>query len=226
MSEAKPLVNKKYSPTNKNMAEEKEKNYGTVSQDNQEPIPLLLTTNKGDLMSVMNDFEQEMKAGGGAMPQITMDSAFAKSLRKSMEQAVNDLEKDSHNMIILDWFIFSSGALFMLLVAVGIEYNITNKFSLTQLFGAFAFAISSLRKSLSLSRNAGEKQIRAGQIKELVVKISSIELTLYNKSADTDEGKLIRLKLSETLATIWKEFNKVEINTLLPPPRASPEETV
>ena len=221
MSETKTLLNKKSLNTKKNMTEEK--NYGTTSQDPLEPVPLMM--NKGEAISIMNDFEREMKSGGAAMPQITMDSAFAKSLRKSMEDAVNTLEKDAHNMIIIDWIIFSLGALFMLLVALGFEYNITSKFTLTQLFGSIAFGISALRKSLSLSKNAGAKQLRAGQIKELVVKVSSIELTLYNKSADTEEGKTIRLKLSETLAIIWKEFNKVEINTLLPPPRANPEET-
>jgi hypothetical protein len=223
MSESSSLLKKSPTPSTKKKMDEKQeltKNYGTTD------IEIGMTgISKGDRNSVMDDFEEEMKKGG-PIPQITVDLVFVKSLRKSIETSTNNLETSANRLLKEDWVIFFLIAVCMGIVSIGIDIVIYHGFTLNQILGVCCLALKGLEKSMSLSKTAIQKQEQAKQLKELVRRISSIELALYNISPNTEEGKVLRLKLSDNVSDIWKEFNKIELNSYLPPPRQSPEANI
>ena len=186
---------------------------------NKETTPLIkkrqssetkIEITKGE--GIMSDVEDEMKTYG-ALPKITLDSAFAKSLRKKIEDATENIEAVSHRLNILDWITFGISALCMGIISSGINMKLGESFDLVQLLALIALGVKSVNKGMNFGKEARKKQSQAKELKDLIRQVSSIELDLYGIDTLDKES---RLKLSNEVKLIWEKFNSIELKGFMP----------
>lgn len=176
----------------------------------RQPSETKIEITKGE--GIMSDVEDEMKTYG-ALPKITLDSAFAKSLRKKIEDATENIEAVSHRLNILDWITFGISALCMGIISSGINMKLGESFDLVQLLALIALGVKSVNKGMNFGKEARKKQSQAKELKDLIRHISSIELDLYGIDTLDKES---RLKLSNEVKLIWEKFNSIELKGFMP----------
>ena len=186
---------------------------------NKETTPLIkkrqlsetkIEITKGE--GIMSDVEDEMKTYG-ALPKITLDSAFAKSLRKKIEDATENIEAVSHRLNVLDWITFGISALCMGIISSGINMKLGESFDLVQLLALIALGVKSVNKGMNFGKEARKKQSQAKELKDLIRQVSSIELDLYGIDTIDKES---RVKLSNEVKLIWEKFNSIELKGFMP----------
>ena len=176
----------------------------------RQPSETKIEITKGE--GIMSDVEDEMKTYG-ALPKITLDSAFAKSLRKKIEDATENIEAVSHRLNILDWITFGISALCMGIISSGINMKLGESFDLVQLLALIALGVKSVNKGMNFGKEARKKQSQAKELKDLIRHISSIELDLYGIDTLDKES---RVKLSNEVKLIWEKFNSIELKGFMP----------
>lgn len=176
----------------------------------RQPSETKIEITKGE--GIMSDVEDEMKTYG-ALPKITLDSAFAKSLRKKIEDATENIEAVSHRLNILDWITFGISALCMGIISSGINMKLGESFDLVQLLALIALGVKSVNKGMNFGKEARKKQSQAKELKDLIRQVSSIELDLYGIDTLDKES---RLKLSNEVKLIWEKFNSIELKGFMP----------
>lgn len=176
----------------------------------RQPSETKIEITKGE--GIMSDVEDEMKTYG-ALPKITLDSAFAKSLRKKIEDATENIEAVSHRLNVLDWITFGISALCMGIISSGINMKLGESFDLVQLLALIALGVKSVNKGMNFGKEARKKQSQAKELKDLIRHISSIELDLYGIDTLDKES---RLKLSNEVKLIWEKFNSIELKGFMP----------
>ena len=169
--------------------------------------------------SIMDDVEQEAK-NNGISPKVTPNLALARSMRKNIEIATKTLETAAYRLTAMDWTIFVLAAVCMALISLGIDYHITSSFTLNQLLSALALAAKSAEKTLNLSGVAKAKITQAKNLKTLTQQISTLEFSLY-LSPEPDDASF-RNKNATAMQAIWTQYNSIELQTFLPPPRPDP----
>lgn len=167
--------------------------------------------------SVMDDVEDEAKNNGVA-PKVTPNLALARALRRNIEAATKRLERTASVFTAIDWLLFILAAVFMLLISMDIQHNITSSFTLDQLLSALALAVKSLEKTLNLSNLAKNKIAQAKELKTLTQQISNMEFSLYLQPESNDAS--IRDKNAAAMQAIWAQYNSIDLKTFLPPPRS------
>lgn len=194
-----------------------------------EKIPLLkerqpscskVEVTKGE--GIMSDVEDEMKTYG-TLPKATLDSAFAKSLRKKIEDATENVEDVAYRLTLLDWITFGISAICLGIISGGINLKISDTFDLSQLLALIALGAKSFNKGMNFGKEARKKHTQAKELKDLIRQISSIELDLYG-SCDTLD-KITRAKLSDEVKLIWERFNSIELKGFMPISRPDLAET-
>lgn len=176
----------------------------------RQPSETKIEITKGE--GIMSDVEDEMKTYG-ALPKITLDSAFAKSLRKKIEDATENIEAVSHRLNVLDWITFGISALCMGIISSGINMKLGESFDLVQLLALIALGVKSVNKGMNFGKEARKKQSQAKELKDLIRHISSIELDLYGIDTLDKES---RVKLSNEVKLIWEKFNSIELKGFMP----------
>lgn len=176
----------------------------------RQPSETKIEITKGE--GIMSDVEDEMKTYG-ALPRITLDSAFAKSLRKKIEDATENIEAVSHRLNVLDWITFGISALCMGIISSGINMKLGESFDLVQLLALIALGVKSVNKGMNFGKEARKKQSQAKELKDLIRHISSIELDLYGIDTLDKES---RVKLSNEVKLIWEKFNSIELKGFMP----------
>lgn len=176
----------------------------------RQPSETKIEITKGE--GIMSDVEDEMKTYG-ALPKITLDSAFAKSLRKKIEDATENIEAISHRLNVLDWITFGISALCMGIISSGINMKLGESFDLVQLLALIALGVKSVNKGMNFGKEARKKQSQAKELKDLIRQVSSIELDLYGIDTIDKES---RLKLSNEVKLIWEKFNSIELKGFMP----------
>lgn len=176
----------------------------------RQPSETKIEITKGE--GIMSDVEDEMKTYG-ALPKITLDSAFAKSLRKKIEDATENIEAVSHRLNVLDWITFGISALCMGIISSGINMKLGESFDLVQLLALIALAVKSVNKGMNFGKEARKKQSQAKELKDLIRQVSSIELDLYGIDTLDKES---RVKLSNEVKLIWERFNSIELKGFMP----------
>ena len=176
----------------------------------RQPSETKIEITKGE--GIMSDVEDEMKTYG-ALPKITLDSAFAKSLRKKIEDATENIAAVSHRLNVLDWITFGVSALCMGIISSGINMKLGESFDLVQLLALIALGVKSVNKGMNFGKEARKKQSQAKELKDLIRQVSSIELDLYGIDTLDKES---RLKLSNEVKLIWEKFNSIELKGFMP----------
>lgn len=176
----------------------------------RQPSETKIEITKGE--GIMSDVEDEMKTYG-ALPKITLDSAFAKSLRKKIEDATENIEAVSHRLNVLDWITFGISALCMGIISSGINMKLGESFDLVQLLALIALGVKSVNKGMNFGKEARKKQSQAKELKDLIRQVSSIELDLYGIDTLDKES---RVKLSNEVKLIWEKFNSIELKGFMP----------
>jgi hypothetical protein len=182
-----------------------------LKQKPRQPSESKIEITKGE--GIMSDVEDEMK-NYGASPKITLDSAFAKSLRKKIEDSAENLEYTVFRLTILDWITFGISAICMGIISGGINIHFSPTFDLVQLLALIALGAKSINKGMNFGKEARKKQTQAKELKDLIRQISSIELELYSEQDNLDKAS--RNKLSEEVKIIWEKFNSIELKGYLP----------
>lgn len=177
----------------------------------RQPSESKVEITKGE--GIMSDVEDEMK-NYGALPKITLDSAFAKSLRKKIEDSAENLEATVFKLTIFDWITFGISAICMGIISGGINIRLSESFDLAQLLALIALGAKSINKGMNFGKEARKKQTQAKELKDLIRQISSIELELYSEQDNLDKAS--RTKLSEEVKIIWEKFNSIELKGYLP----------
>jgi hypothetical protein len=133
-------------------------------------------------------------------PELT----FSKTLLKKIMDGKNQIRRESSILSCIDWSLFITSSLCMTLVTVGLNQNISDHFTISQMFGIISLVTKTLEKKFALNKVVKDKQIDIQKLNTLIRDVSSIEIEIYTTHVDRDET-------IAKLTNIWKKFDDLEI---------------
>ena len=190
-------------------------NYGSiainVNKNKQNESP----TSSPSRSNIIDHVEDEIKKQGSG-PNFSPILALSKTLRANIETSIKKLENSATNLVRIDWIIFIFVAACMAIVAMGINFSITNNLNLVQMLAALSLSIKGVEKSLNLSGIAKDKELQVKELKKLLRRAGDIELSFY---FNTDNVDIKQTNLD--IKDIWNKFSEIETKTLIAPPQLS-----
>jgi len=146
--------------------------------------------------------------------KITPQLILLRSIRRNIENQVNDLKFRAKIFNFLDWFLFVIGILCMGLTGMRVDFPISQKISLIQLFGIIALFSKVIERGLNMTKIAKNTIVAAKMMEELLREITLIEIQFLDPNVD---AVALMKTLKSEIDTIWETFSELGLETFIQP---------
>jgi len=145
---------------------------------------------------------------------ITPQLILLRSIRKNIENQMNDLKFRAKIFNFLDWFLFIIGIICMGLTGMRVDFPISKEITLIQLFGIIALFSKVIERGLNMTKIAKNTIVAAKMMEALLREIVLIEIQFLDPNVDP---VALMKTVKQEIDTIWETFSELGLETFIQP---------